>query len=138
MKIDIRDVYEQIGNALYAVAADQHIKPLEVAELKLLISMDWLPRNSDSGEAASNEAHCIILTMDALQANSISSVEAFKDFEKFFGLHREVFTDELRQRIVETSGRIVKIFSGSGDIPNVHFEAVKELLQVAPLQDSVG
>lgn len=128
MKIDNRDIYEQIGNAFYAVAADQHIKPLEVAELKFLISRDWLPRNSDSG--ASNEAHCIFLAMDALQANNTSSAEAFKEVEKFVGLHQEVFTDELRQRIVDTAGKIVKIFSKNDQVSNTHLEALRELVQV--------
>lgn len=129
MKIDNRDIYEQIGNAFHAVAADQHIKPLEVGELKFLISRDWLPRNSVPGEAASNEAHSIFLAMDALQANGVSSVEAFKDFEKFVGLHQEVFTEELKQRIVETSGKIVTIFSERDQVRNAHFEALKELFE---------
>ena len=43
MKIDNRDIFEQIGNLFYSIAADQHVKPLEVGELKALISKDWLP-----------------------------------------------------------------------------------------------
>ena len=106
MKMDNRDVYEQLGNLFYAIATDQMIKPLEIGQLKMLISEEWLPRNAGSdGSMISEEAHCILVTIDTLQGNNVTSDEAFRDFAKFYAVHQEVFTN--RPRIAITASEII-------------------------------
>lgn len=128
MKIDNRDIYEQIGNLFYAIAADQHVKPLEVAELKLLISKDWLPRNIEGNEPmVSDETHCILVTMDALAGSKTSGSEAFKDFSRFYANHSEVFNNEVKQRIFDTALEITKIFKADNPFENVHLVALENI-----------
>ena len=132
MKIDNRDIFEQIGNAFYAIAAEQHIKPLEVGELKALISKDWLPRNFKSNESiVSDETHFIIMTMDTLEGAGTSAKSAFGEFSRFYNLHPEVFTVDLKKRILGTASEITKIFNADNPFENQELIALKELLAMA-------
>ncbi len=132
MKIDTRDVFEQIGNLFYAIAAEQHVKPLEVAELKLLISRDWLPRNrEETRSVVSDETHFILTTMDTLQGAETSAQQAFNQFAKFYSLHPEIFTTELTRRIVETATEITQIFKADNPLDNATLIAVKALIKRA-------
>lgn len=131
MKIDNRDIYEKLGILFYAIATDQHIKPLEVGELKLLISKEWSPRGPDKTEhIVSVEVHCILLAMDTLQANNTSSIEAYEEFSKFYALHPEVFSSDLKQRILNTATSISKIFIEDNKGVNQHLSELKTLIQL--------
>lgn len=127
MRIDNKDVLEQIGNLFYAIAADQHVKPLEVAELKSLISKDWLPRNLRES-FVSDETHYILLTMDALAGNKATAEEAFNEFSKFYALHPEGFSNEVKQRMLDTAVGITRIFKADNPFNNPHLIALKALL----------
>jgi hypothetical protein len=129
MKIDNRDIFEQIGNLFYAIAAVQHVKPLEIAELKLLISSEWLPRNFETDQSIiPDETHFILFTMDTLAANSVSAQEAFNEFAKFYTVHPEVFSNELKERVLKTAIDIVKIFEANSPLDNVILKALKQLV----------
>ena len=131
MKMDNRDVYEQLGNLFYAIATDQMIKRLEIGQLKMLISEECLPRNAGSdGSMISEEAHCILVTIDTLQGNNVTSDEAFRDFAKFYAVHQEVFTNGLRDRILETASEIVRVFHEDNGGGGRHFEDLKRLFHV--------
>jgi hypothetical protein len=108
MKIENRDIYEQIGNLFYAVATDQHVAPMELAKLKSLISKDWLPRNPEA--MISDETHWILLVLDALEGANVPSDIAYKNFKTFYQVHAEVFRKEVRQRIYDTCEEITKVF----------------------------
>jgi hypothetical protein len=130
MKIDNRDIFEQIGNLFYAIAADQHVKPLEVAELKLLISSDWLPRNFNTDQSiVPDETHFILFTMDTLAANSVPAKEAFSEFAKFYTVHPEIFSGELKERILKTAIDIVKVFKADNPLDNTMVKALTELVE---------
>lgn len=129
MKIDNRDIFEQVGNLFYAIAADQHVKPLEVGELKSLISKDWLPRNL--GESVvSEETHCILMTMDSLTGSNATAKEAFKEFSQFYRVHPEVFSREVKQRMLDTAVEITKIFKADNPFSNPHLVALRDLLKL--------
>lgn len=128
MKVDNRDIFEQIGNLFYSIAADQHIKSLEVAELKMLISKEWLPPSSQAGEfPLSEEAHSIFIAMDTMQANQNKATEAYQEFARFFGLHPEVFTTELKRNIYRTAEEIVELFKADNFKENTRLSALKDL-----------
>ncbi len=129
MKVDNRDIYEQIGNLFYSIAADQHVKPLEVGELKSLISKDWRPLNLTES-VVSEETHCIVMTMDSLQGNQVSALMAFGEFSKFYSLHPEVFSKEVKQRMLDTAVEITTIFKADNPFNNPHLAALKDLLKL--------
>jgi hypothetical protein len=125
--IDNRDIFEQVGNLFYAIAVDQHIQPLEVGELKSLISKDWLPRNLTKS-LVSDETHFILVTMDSLQGNKVTANEAFSDFSKFYMLHPEVFSKEVRKRLLDTSVKIAKVFKADNPFNNPHLMELRDIL----------
>lgn len=116
MKIEARDIFEQIGNAFYAVANDQRVQAVRRGELKTIVSGDWLPRNDTNDGIASNEAHCILMTIDANEQENLSAMDAFKEFSKFYLLHQDVFSGELRRKILDTAVEITDAFDGNNDI----------------------
>jgi hypothetical protein len=129
MKIDNRDIFEQIGNLFYAIAAEQKVKPLEGAELKFLISEDWLPRNFEETKGVvSDETHFILTAMDNLEGAQTPPREAFSQFVKFYELHPEVFTAELTQRILNTATQITRIFEADNTADNTGLIALKRLV----------
>ncbi|MBT1690735.1 hypothetical protein [Dawidia soli] len=128
MKFENRDIFEQIGTLFYAIAAEQHVKPLEVAELKMLISRDWLPRNLDQTKSfVSDETHFILTTLDTLQAAETPARAAFNQFVGFYKLHPEVFTSDLTQRILDTARDITRIFRADNPLDNANLVALKAL-----------
>ena len=129
MKVDNREISEQIGNLIYAIVADQHIKPLEMAELKLLISKDRLSRRRDDSETpVSEETHFILTTIDELEAAKVSSKDAFDEFHNFYLIHPEVFTAEVKQRILDKSNEIVRIFNADNPSENEHLKLLRDIL----------
>ncbi|MCD9015147.1 hypothetical protein [Parachryseolinea silvisoli] len=142
MKIENRDIFEQIGTIFYAIAAEQHVKPLEVAELKMLISRDWLPRNHEKTKSVvSDETHFILTTLDALQGAETTARYAFDQFVHFYKLHSELFSVDLAQRIVATATDITRIFQADSPLENKSLVALKALIlpeNVRMHQDQVG
>jgi hypothetical protein len=108
MKIENQDIYEQIGNLFYAVATDQLVTRLEVAELKALIGKYWLPGNKDA--VISDETHWILVTIDGLEGENVSPKDAYDQFCSFYRLNAELFAPEVRQRILDTCLEIVDVF----------------------------
>jgi hypothetical protein len=123
---------EKIGNAFYAVASEQHVKPLEIPELKLLISRDWETSASNAGNRAlSQEAHYILVTMDDLQGNNVTSTAAFQDFESYFLAHPKRFSNDARTRILSTARSIVDIFQADNALPNRNLANLANLFRIA-------
>jgi hypothetical protein len=129
MKIDNKDIFEQIGNLFYAIAADQNVKPIEVAELKSLISKDWLPRNLNE-RVVSDATHCILVTMDSLKGNKATAKEAYDEFLKFYRAHSEVFSSEVKERMLDTALEIIKVFRADNPLNNPHVDALRNLLNL--------
>lgn len=130
-----REIFEQLGNLFYALAADQHVSPIASGELKMLLRKDWLTDGEIRPEThVSEAAHLIGLTIDTLQNEQVAAEEAYGNFEKFFSSHREQFSQALSQKILETAEAIVKIFPGHGD-QNAHFEDLHILLR-DPVQNA--
>ena len=126
-----REIFEQLGNLFYALAADQEVSLMESGELKMLLRQDWLTEPElRPQDKISEAAHLIGLSIDVLQNEKVPAEKAYKDFEKFYVKHREQFSFALKQRILETAGAIVKIFTTSQD-NNSHLEGLKRLFEVS-------
>ena len=72
MKTNNREFFEQLGNLFYALAVDHSIKPIEVSELKMLISKDWMDFPQDSDLPIPQDVNFMFFEMDTLQAASSS------------------------------------------------------------------
>lgn len=129
MKIENRDIYEQIGNLFYAVATDQLITPLELAELKSLISKDWLPRNPEA--MISDETHWMLVAIDGLEGEGTLSDEAYEQFSRFFRQHQEIFTVEVRNRIFATCKEITEVFNHGKTTSKSKLGSLAKLLDIS-------
>ena len=133
-----REIFEQLGNLFYALAADQHVSPMASGELKMLLRKDWLTETGDHSEdRVSEAAHLIGLTIDELQNLQTIPEEAYRSFAGFFRKHNEQFSYALKQRILETSEAIIKIFNAPGKA-NEHLEELKRLLEQSRQGTEVG
>jgi hypothetical protein len=130
MKIKNQEVFERIVNLLYAIAMDQHVKPIEIGELKLLISEDWLPRPATGFRILSKESHQILLAIDSLLAEKASAADSYLKFATFYLLNEEIFNHELRTKIFNTAAHIVKLFEVNDAAENPHFESLKKMLRI--------
>lgn len=132
-----REIFEQLGNLFYALAADQRVSLVASGELKMLLRKDWLTELGERSEDhVSEAAHLIGLSIDASQSQKVPAEVAFNNFTRFYAKHREQFSYALRQKILETAEGIVKIFSTSGQ-ENVHLEELKKLLELSTLSTEV-
>lgn len=123
-----REIFEKLGNLFYALAADQAVSPMASGELKMLLKKDWMTESRHPSEdKVSEAAHMIGLTIDTMQSQQIPSVEAFTEFSKFYSRHPEQFSFALKQKVLETSESILKMFPTPGK--NAHFEELKKLFQ---------
>jgi len=129
MKTDNREFFEQLGNLFYALAAGHSIEPIEVSELKMLISKDWMAFPQDSDLPIPQDVHFMFVEMDTLEAAPTSASEAYNNFAKFYRLHPEVFTQALVDRIIETATSINSFFPARIPGKKDFFAALRELLK---------
>jgi hypothetical protein len=100
-----------------------------MAELKLLISKDRLSRGREDSEIpVSEETHIILTTIDALESSRVSSKDAFDEFHNFYLIHPEVFTTEVRKRILDKANEIARIFNADNPSENEHLRLLDEIL----------
>jgi len=110
MKTDNREFFEELGNLFYALAVGHSIEPIEVSELKMLISKDWMTHPQGSNLPIPQDVNFIFFEMDTLQATQVPAAEAYTKFAKFYCLHPEVFTEALVERIRDTATSINFLF----------------------------
>jgi len=126
-----REIFEKLGSLFYALAADQQVSLMSSGELKMLFKKDWLTeRDEHSEDRVSEAAHLIGLSIDALQNEKTPAELAYSSFRDFYVKHREQFSYALKQKILETSESIVKIFSAR-DQKNAHLEDLRKLLELS-------
>ena len=129
MKTDNREFFEQLGNLFYALAVGHSIEPIEVSELKMLISKDWMAFPQDSDLPIPQDVHFMFVEMDTLEAAPTSASEAYNSFAKFYRLHPEVFTPALVDRIIETATSINSFFPARAPGKKDFFAELRELLR---------
>ena len=129
MKTDNREFFEQLGNLFYALAVGHSIEPIEVSELKMLISKDWMAYPQDSDLPVPQDVHFMFFEMDTLEAAQTPASEAYNNFAKFYRLHAEVFTPALIDRIIETATSINSLFPARIPTKKDYFAELLELLR---------
>lgn len=129
MRIENREFFEQLGKLFYALAKDRSIDPIEISELKMLISKDWMSQPQDSDLPIPQDVHFMFVEMDTLQALETSSTEAYTSFAQFYTLYPEVFTSELVDRILETATAINTLFPGHHSYRKNHLSDLSILLK---------
>ena len=74
------------------------------------------------------------MTMDSLEGNQVSAKEAFEEFSRFYTSDPEVFSDEVKQRMLDTAVNITKIFKADNPLDNPQLAALKDLLKLVEVK----
>lgn len=106
METDSREFFEQVGNLFYSLSVDRSIEPIEVSELKMLISKDWMAQPQNSGLPTPENVHAMFVEMDALQTAQVTAADAFNSFARYYDEHSEDFTAAIIDRIIKTATAI--------------------------------
>lgn len=126
-----REIFEQLGNLFYAIAAEQHVPLITSGELKMAIKKDWLSAtNRDGAQKVSEAAHLIGVTIDSLQNEQVPFSDAFASFERFYRKHQEQFSHALKKQVLETADTVMRILPSTVR-RNECYETVKKLLYVS-------
>jgi hypothetical protein len=129
-----REIFDKLGNLFYAIAKDQHVAPIEFGELKMLMRKDWLTEIPEvSGSGVSEPSHLIVLAMDSLLGQATPSENAFNSFTRFYGMHREQFSDALKGKIIDTANAIINVFPSAARLQNNHLIKLKLLFDNSSL-----
>lgn len=105
--------YQKVGSLFFAVAmVDGSVHNKEVDKLKQLVREKWLPLDAIEDEYGTDSAFQIEIVFDWLLEYEKNSDECFKEFKEFYKEHPEVFTNKVKQLILETSGAIASSFAG--------------------------
>ena len=73
----------------------------------------------------------ISLTIDTLANQKVSADEAFENFENFYASFPHLFSNVIKEKIMETAESVLRIIS-PGKGPNKYMEALKLLFQRKP------
>ncbi|KYG82467.1 hypothetical protein [Roseivirga echinicomitans] len=104
----IAGFYESIAHLFYGVAVvDNHVRTEEKEVIKELVDKDWTFAADDL-----DSAETIFAILKKLFAEQYDKEEAFLNFKKFFTEHRELFTEELKKKIMQGANKIVGAFAG--------------------------
>jgi len=108
IKYHTAQFYESLANLFYAMAmADTRIAKQEKLRIKELVEKHWsvLSPELDSSQTIYN-------TLKKLIRKHETKEEAFSRFKTFFLNNRELYTEEIRDKLIDNADRIALAFSG--------------------------
>ncbi len=131
MKTNYQKIYEQLGNLFFAIAmADKEVRPREVERLKELVSREWVPLESSTDEFGTDAAHYIYISFDYLSETFTTAQEAFEMFAGYYTIHKQVFSDKLKNKILYTAREIAEAFRGINKAELLYLEQLNVLFGV--------
>lgn len=106
-------LYQNIGKIFYAVAiADKTIHAKEVEILNNLVQKKWLDVDEIEDEYGTDAAFQIEIVFDWLQEYEKDGNNCFKEFSTFYNEHKNIFTPEIKDLIIQTANSIAYAFAG--------------------------
>lgn len=108
-----RQLYESMGYLLYAVAtADRSLHPTEVAEVKKIVTEEWLDWEDSTDPFGSDAAHAIFIVFDYLCTTEIPGEDAFRQFADFVATHPPVLSRPLTEKILRSARKVAHARAG--------------------------
>lgn len=125
-----QEFYQNLGRLFYAIAAaDGIVRKEEVDSLKDIVQTEWLHQDSYTDDYGANTAFQIEIIFDWLDANKPDPQNAFKTFADFHAEHKDLFTDQIRTKILDTSRNIAAAFRGKNKSELVMLAKLQSLLK---------
>lgn len=110
---NLETLYQKLGYLFYSIAdADKHVDPKEIKELNQAVQKSWLAYEDSTDKYGTDAAQYINIAFEYLTETMPTADEAFEQFEAFYVDNRELFTKELKDKIIDTASNIGHAFAG--------------------------
>lgn len=110
---NLQPLYQHLGYLYYSIAAaDKQITPQEIEQLQDAVKKEWLDFESSTDEFGTDAAHYISIAFEYLTENMPEADEAYQLFEAFYKGNRDVFSHQLKDKVMHTARAIAHAFSG--------------------------
>lgn len=112
---NLQPIYEQLGNLFYSIAAaDNAISPKEISKLREEVEKHWVPLEDSTDRFGTDAAQYIGISFDYLLDEQIPTAdEAWERFEAFYIDNRELFSHDLKHKILESAAAIANAYAGA-------------------------
>lgn len=101
------EFFAKLAHLFYAIAmTDGKMVLEEKRKIKEQVELDWAGKNMQS-----DSAEIIYRTMRTLIKNNMDGELAFEIFQTFFTQNRDLFTDDIRIKIMKSSDRIAMAYA---------------------------
>jgi hypothetical protein len=135
MTTNYQKIYEQLGNLFFAIAmADNHLKHKEVEKLKELVNKEWVPLEHSTDEFGTDAAYYIYISFDYLTDSFTTAEEAFYTFKVYYEIHKAVFSEKLKAKILTTATDIAVSFRGISKAEHEYLDRLEHLFEVKASQ----
>lgn len=106
--------YQKLGKLFYAVAAvDKEVRDTEIIKLKECVRKLWLDVDDLEDSFGTDAAYQIEIVFDWLHSdNELNSKACYDDFVNFKNNHKDLFSKNIKRRILQTANAIAESFSG--------------------------
>ena len=103
------ELFEHLGKLFYAVAAvDRELHEDETLRLKKEIEKFWKPRFT---EAPYSMAFYIWHAFEHARSSDATAEEAYEEFINYYKESPQVFTEEIRNLVLDTANAIAKAYA---------------------------
>ena len=121
---------ENLGKLFYAVAvADKKIEEEEIAALKTNILQRWdSPDSKPNGLELDGHQEIFTIFKELQNTRAVSEI-CFTQFQEFFNEHKQLFNEELRKLIWDTSQDIASSYAKKNKSEIIVLAKLKMLLE---------
>ena len=123
-------LHQNLGKLFYAVAmADKKIEEEEIAALKTDILERWCNLDSKPNGLILNGHQEIITVFTQLQNTNAESDICISEFHEFFNEHKQLFNEDLRKLIWDTTQVIASSFANKNKSELIVLAKLRMLLE---------
>ena len=123
-------LHQNLGKLFYAVAmADKKIEEEEIAALKTAILKRWSNLDANLNGIVLDGHQEIITVFKQLQNTNTESGICFSEFQEFFNEHKQLFNEDLRKLIWDTTQVIASSFANKNKSELIVLAKLKMLLE---------
>jgi len=123
-------LHQFLGKLFYAVAmADKKIEEEEITALKTDILQRWCNLDSKPNGLVLDGHQEIITVFKQLQSTKAESDICFSEFNEFFNEHKQLFNEDLRKLIWDTTQVIASSFANKNKSELILLAKLKMLLE---------
>ncbi len=104
-KATLYDFHQALGQLFYAIAlSDKVLREEEMAMLDKMINSEWLPIDKNAGQ--------VRMTFNKVKEQGKTAQECMEAFESFYQTHKNLFREEVLERVWKSVNSIASACAG--------------------------